>query len=284
MPKSNKPKIPADVAKHTILILGGSGFIGNALYKEFCAYFNTFATYLTPNASLENNHHFFNYNVEEDDVFEILEATRPTIIISALRGDFGYQIIAHQHISEYVLHNDCKIIFLSSANAFDAYSKYPSYEFDKTLSESSYGLLKIKIENMLLRLPKQKVVIARLPIVIAPHSPRVKEIKQHLAEKTAFEIFPNVVMNVTTDSKVTQQIHYIINRNKYGIFHLGSTDLVHHDDFMKEVVKKVSQENLKYKLVYTTNEDRYLAVLPKYNKLPKHLQITSTEVLESFDI
>lgn len=284
MPKSNKKNTPNQLPKHSILILGASGFIGNALYKELCAYFRTFGTYFTPNSQFDNNNHFFNYNVEEDDIFEILEATRPSIIISAIRGDFGHQIIAHRHIAEYVSSYDCKIIFLSSANAFDAYSKYPSYELDKTLSSSSYGLFKIKIENMLLRLPKEKVVIARLPVVIAPHSPRVKEIKQHLADKTAFEVFPNVIMNVTTDSKVTQQIHYIINRKKFGIFHLGSTDLVHHDDFMKEIVKKISQDYLQYKLVYTTNEDRYLAVLPKFNKLPKHLQITSTEVLESFDI
>lgn len=284
MPKSSTPKIPIEISKHTVLILGASGFIGNAIYKELCSYFRTFGTYYRPDSAYEENQHFFNYNIEEDDVYEILQATRPTIIISALRGDFSQQIIAHRHMAEYVNTHDCKVIFLSSANAFDAYSKYPSYEHDKTLSSSSYGLLKIKIENMLLRLPKEKVVIARLPIVIAPHSPRVKEIKQHLAEKTAFEVFPNVVMNVTTDSKVTQQIHYIINRNKFGIFHLGSTDLVHHDDFMKEVVKKVSNEYLQYKLVYTTNEDRYLAVLPKFNKLPKHLQITSSEVLKSFDI
>jgi dTDP-4-dehydrorhamnose reductase len=42
----------------------------------------------------------------------------------------------------------------------------------------------------------------------------------------------------------------------------------------------VSSNNVVYKRVYTTNEDRYLAVLPKYNKLPKHLQITSAEVLK----
>jgi dTDP-4-dehydrorhamnose reductase len=87
-------------------------------------------------------------------------------------------------------------------------------------------------------------------------------------------------MNVTTESKVTQQIHYIINRNRTGIFHLGSIDLVHHDEFFKDIVNTVSTNNVVYKHVYTTNEDRYLAVLPKYNKLPKHLQITSAEVLK----
>ncbi|MFC4723596.1 sugar nucleotide-binding protein [Geojedonia litorea] len=266
--------------KHRVLILGGSGFLGNAIYKELCSYFKTFCTYHTPRKEFESNKHFFQYKVEEDDIFDILKATRPSIIISALRGDFHAQIIAHQHIAEYLLLNDCKIIFLSSANAFDGYSKYPSYELDKTLSESIYGHFKIKIENLLLRLPKKKVVVVRLPMVLGAQSPRVKEIKQHVIDKTAVEIFPNIIMNVTTDSKVTQQIHYIINRNKTGIFHLGSTDLVHHDEFFKDIVNSVSTNHVVYKHVYTTNEDRYLAVLPKFNKLPKHLQITSSEVLE----
>jgi dTDP-4-dehydrorhamnose reductase len=267
--------------KHRILILGASGFIGNAIYKELLGYFRTYGTYRVPKKIYENNHQFFQYNVEEDDVFEILEATKPTIIISCLRGEFRAQTIAHQHIAEYLLAHDCKLIFLSSANVFDAYSKYPSYELDKTLSGSVYGHFKIKIENMLLRLPKRKVAIIRLPMVLGSQSPRLKEIKQHLHDKTAIEIFPNIIMNVTTDSKVTQQIHYIINRNKYGVFHLGSTDLVHHDEYFKDIVKLItSKQDVVYKHVYTTNEDRYLAVLPKFNKLPKHLEITSTEVLE----
>lgn len=265
--------------KHRILILGGSGFIGNALYKEFCSYFKTFGTYHTPKKEFENNTHFFQYTVEEDDIFEILDVTKPTIIISALRGDFHAQSIAHQHIVEYLIDNECKIIFLSSANAFDGYSKYPSYELDKTLSDSIYGHFKIKIENMLLRLPKRKTVIVRLPMVLGTQSPRVKEIKQLIESGSPVEVFPNIIMNVTTDTKVTQQIHYIINRNKTGIFHLGSIDLVHHDEFYKDIVNMVSTNNVVYKRVYTTNEDRYIAVLPKYNKLPKHLQITSAEVL-----
>ena len=96
----------------------------------------------------------------------------------------------------------------------------------------------------------------------------------------AVEIFPNLIMNVTLEKKVTQQIHYIINRNKHGVFHLGSTDLVHHDEFIKDIVAFISEGKVLLKHVFTTNEDRYLAVLPKYNKLPKHLQITSRQILE----
>jgi dTDP-4-dehydrorhamnose reductase len=269
-----------DLNKHRVLILGASGFLGNAIYKELGPYFRTFGTYRTPKKEFDNNKQFFQYNVEEDDVYEILEACKPSIIISAIRGDFHAQTIAHQHIAEYVIESSCKIMFISSANAFDAYSKYPSYELDKTLSHSIYGHFKIKIENLFLRLPKKQVAILRLPMVFGANSPRVQELRRLITDKEAVEIFPNLIMNVTLDKKVTQQIHYIINRNKHGIYHLGSTDLVHHDEFIKEIIASMTEGQVPLKHVYTTNEDRYLAVLPKYNKLPKHLQITSDKVLE----
>ncbi|MEN8790330.1 MAG: sugar nucleotide-binding protein, partial [Flavobacteriaceae bacterium] len=147
-----------------VLILGGSGFLGHALYKELCNYYNTYATYCTA-SSFEDNQQFFSYDMREDDIYRLLERIKPQVIISALRGDFSSQIQAHQHICEYLIKNKCRLYFLSSANVFDAYSKYPSYEYDKTLSESIYGKLKIRIENMLLRLPKAKTAILRVPMV-----------------------------------------------------------------------------------------------------------------------
>ncbi len=266
-------------SKHRILILGASGFLGGSLYKELCSYFKTFGTYHKDNAIFSNNKHFFQYNLEEDDVFEILDIIKPTIIISSLRGDFSAQVIVHKHLSEYIISHNCKLIFLSSANVFDAYSKYPSYEHDKTLSNSIYGHFKIKIENMLLRLPKKKTAIIRLPMVFGAQSPRLNVITQSLKEQTPIDVFPNLIMNVTTDSKFSQQIHYIINRDKSGVFHLGSNDLVHHDDFIKEIVESLGYKNALLKNVYTTNDERYLAVLPKDNLLPKHLQLQSQDIL-----
>jgi len=268
--------------KHRILILGVSGFLGNAIYKELCPYYSTFGTYRTPLLAFENNKQFYQYDFEEDDIFEILDAVKPTLIISALRGDFSAQLTAHKHLFEYIsLKKKCKMVFLSSANVFDAYSKYPSYENDTTLSNSIYGHFKIRLEQLFLKLPSKKIAILRLPMVFGAQSPRVNELKLHLEIDAPIELFPNLIMNVISDQKVTQQLHYIINRNKYGIFHVGSKDLVHHDDFIKDLVSKISAKNPKFKLVYTTNDERYLAVLPKENKLPKHLQMYSLELLDN---
>ena len=265
--------------KSRILILGVSGFIGNALYKELCNYFDTYGTYFS-NSSYASNGQFLKYDLNEDDIFKVLEQVQPDIIISSLRGNFSAQIQAHLHIMEYLAQHNCRLYFLSSANVFDAYSKYPSYEFDKTLSESIYGKLKIRIENMMLRMPEEKIGILRVPMVFGNASPRLKEIKILLDAHEPIEVFPNLIINVTTDDRLTQQIHFLINRNKKGIFHLGSTDLVHHEDFIKEVIKRMGNYHPILKKVFTTNDDRYLAALPKSNKLPKNLRFSYQEVID----
>lgn len=265
--------------KKKILILGGSGFIGNALYKELCNYFDTYGTYLT-NTSFAHNQKFFRYDLQEDDVVRIAEKVQPDFIISALRGDFTSQVQAHSHLVEYVNTKDCKLYFMSSANVFDAYSKYPSYENDKTLSESIYGRLKIKIENMLLRMPNDKAAILRVPMVFGNSSPRVKEIKSQLENNLPIEVFPNLIINVTNDDRLTQQLHYLINHNLSGIFHLGSGDLIQHEEFIREVIKRLGNYHPILKKVYTTNEDRYLAALPKETKLPINLQVAYQEIID----
>lgn len=263
-----------------ILILGGSGFLGQALYRELCNYFDTYATYWSSRKRFEGNRQFLRYDLLEDELNPLLREVRPDIVISALRGDFEAQVQAHADLVAYTAERDVKLLFLSSANVFDAYSKFPSYELDKTLSESIYGRLKIKIENMLLRMPPEKMAILRLPMVFGNTSPRAREIKEALALGEAIEVFPNLIMNVTTDDKLSQQVHYIINRDLHGIFHLGSTDLVHHEDFIKEICGHLSPRKPLLKRVFTTNAERYLAVLPKHNALPANLQLRYQEVID----
>ena len=76
----------------------------------------------------------------------------------------------------------------------------------------------------------------------------------------------------------------IINRNKSGVFHLGSRDLVHHDDFIKEIIETLGHFKPLFKNVYTTNEARYLPVLSKVNNLPKHLQLQSEDIFKELKV
>jgi len=264
-----------------ILIIGASGFIGNALYKELNSYFDTYGTYRTDDAFFEKNQKFFQYDMELEDISILLDNLKPTVIISTIRGNFNSQIDLHQRIINWIKKHKCRLIFMSSANVFDSFSNYPSYEYDKTLSDSVYGRFKIKIENALMRLPTNKYVIARIPMIFGATTPRVQEIKTLHDLKAPIEVFPNVIINITSIFKLTQQIHYIINRNKKGIFHLGSSDVIYHFDLIQEICDTLQLDNPIYKQVYNYNSDRYLAVLPKDNKLPKNLQITTQQVIDS---
>lgn len=264
-----------------ILILGASGFIGNALYKELCSYFDTHGTYLTDRKIFSDNHQFHHFDMETENIEILLQNVKPDVIVSAVRGNFDAQVATHFQIIDYILRTNTKLIFISSANVFDAFTNYPSYEYDKTLSQSIYGRFKIKIENALLRLPNHQYNILRLPMVFGKNSPRVKELKTVIDLGEALEVFPNVVINATEIQKVTQQIHYIINRSREGVFHLGSTDLTHQKDFIEELCEGLGYEHVVFKNVYDSNFDRFLAVLPKDNKLPKNLQITIHDVIEA---
>lgn len=219
--------------------------------------------------------------MNSENIELVLENLKPNIIISAVRGDFDSQVHLHFSIIKYLINKNAKLIFISSANVFDAFTNFPSYEYDKTLSLSVYGRFKIKIENALLRLPNHLYNIVRLPMVFGQNSPRVREIRQILDLNESLEVFPNVVINATEISKVTQQIHYIINRDKEGVYHLGSTDLTHQKDFIEEICEGLGYENPLFKNVYDSNYDRFLAVLPKDNRLPENLEITIQQVIEA---
>ena len=96
----------------SILILGGSGFIGNCLYKELAPYYNTFATYNTAKG-YKKNHHFFYFNLEEGGLETILKEVKPKLIISSLRGEFNAQLETHDFLIKLIKKSDCRILFLS---------------------------------------------------------------------------------------------------------------------------------------------------------------------------
>lgn len=267
--------------RQRILILGGSGFVGNALYKELLPYFDVHCTYCKQNKGFSENHVFHKFCVEADSLFPILNQVRPTLIISALKGEFDSQVEAHCQIVEYALINqNCKVLYMSSSEVFDATTRLPSYENDATLSETTLGKFKITIEKLLLENIPSQTAILRLPIVLGINSPTIFHLRQCIRHQATFEVFPNLVITATTINKVCQQIHYIINQSLRGIYHLASSDMVHHEDLFREITSKIGDNLPIFKSVFYSNEDSYNALLPKENKLPKPCQISISQVIE----
>ncbi|MBL4662469.1 MAG: sugar nucleotide-binding protein [Flavobacteriaceae bacterium] len=272
--------IPTKPHSKTVLILGASGFIGNVLYKELLSYFNVYGTYANQEGVFGENKVFYRYNVEEGGLDVILTEVQPAIIISSLRGDFDAQYKAHELMVEYVVATNARLLLMSTVNVFDGKSEFPSYENDNPFAKSDYGKFKILVEKLVQTLPKKNYAILRLPLVLGVNSPRILQLKQAIKHQAAFEVFPNLIISVTTADKVAQQVHYIINKEVCGIFHLSSKDIVHHEDFFREISEKISEKTPIFKSVFSSNEDSYLAILPKKNKLPKTYHITVAEVID----
>ena len=270
--------------KNKILILGASGFIGNTLYKELLPYFDVYGTYFSAKNEFKNNQVMYFFDVEKDDINVVLNKVNPNYIISSLQGDFKAQYKVHQEINDFVLDAiNCKIIYLSTVNVFDAKGEFPSYENDALLAVSDYGKFKISIEKLIKNLPKSKYTIIRLPMVLGVNSPRIIQLKEASKNHSEFEVYPNLIISVITADKIAQQVHYIINKDLDGIFHLATNDVMHHFDIMEEISEKLGLENVIYKQIFVLNNDyndQYLAILSKYNKLPENYQITISEVIE----
>ncbi|MAP79485.1 MAG: dTDP-4-dehydrorhamnose reductase [Aequorivita sp.] len=267
--------------KHRILILGGSGFIGNAIYKELLSYFEVHGTYCTQVGTFSENQVFHKFCAEKDSVLLLLNSIRPSVIISAFAGESSSAFNVHQEISNYALINsNCAVLYISSAEVFNGKWKHPAYENNVTLSETSAGRFKISVEKLFLETIPQQTTIIRLPMVLGVNSPEILHLRQCMRHHVAFEVYPNLIITATTIDKFCQQIHYIINQSKRGIFHLASNDMVHHDDLFLEIAEKIGGENLIFKNVFRKNDDSYNAILPKENKLPNQHQITISEVIE----
>ncbi len=264
-----------------ILILGASGFIGNAIYKELLPYFNVYGTYCTSQPEFDENQVLFQFDVKNNTIESVLEKVKPNFIISSLRGDFISQFNIHQKLVNYTLkQKNCRILYLSTVNVFDAKSEFPSYENDVVLADSEYGRFKISIEKLVATLPQSKYAILRLPMVLGVNSPRVIQLKQASQFQADFKVYPNLIISITTVNKIAQQIHYIINKNRLGIIHLASNDVIHHSDLFEEISEKLSLKQVVFKKVYTSNKDAYLAILPKENKLPRNYRITVSQVIK----
>jgi nucleoside-diphosphate-sugar epimerase len=267
--------------KNRILIIGASGFIGRSIYLELQSYFDVYGTYATNDEEYAENHVYFKYCLEEGGLDIILQKVKPSIIISSLRGDYDLQLAVQKQLCDYVSDtHHAKIIYLSSMNVFDGKFKLPSYENDKPIAETDYGKFKISAERMLLKNIPTQTIILRLPIILGIHSPRIRQLRQAIKHKSAFEVYPNLTISITTADKVAQQIHYIISKELDGIFHLASYDMIHHEDLFREITSKMGDKTPIFKSVYRRNEDEYLAILQKKNKLPKNYRISVAEVVE----
>ena len=267
--------------KNKVLILGATTFTGKAIYHELCQYMEAYGTYEVEDETLNDNQAFYKLDASFTPISSLLLHIAPTVIISCLEGDYKDHYTAHEAIAYYVAScEECTLFYFSSDKVFDAKFEFPSYEHDVQASSSSFGKFKISVERLLLNTIGDQLAILRTPLVLGPYAPELIHLRQTIKNKANYEVYPNRIVSVTTVNKIAQQVHYLINSERVGIFHLASEDVIHHEDLIQEICEKAHGKYPVLQRVFSRNEDNYLAILPKHNPLPVNYQITVQQVID----
>jgi dTDP-4-dehydrorhamnose reductase len=171
-----------------------------------------------------------------DNVISLMDFVQPQIVISSLRGDFQLQLETHSLIADYLSeNNNGKIIYISTANVFDAEIEKPHYELDKTSSQTDYGNFKIKCERMLQDKLGDQCIIIRIPQVWGKDCPRIIKLIEDTNKNVPIITYPNFYVNYTTNIQIAEWIEFIIQKDMKGIIHIGTKDTYDYMQFQFEV-------------------------------------------------
>ncbi|MFT8888168.1 MAG: sugar nucleotide-binding protein [Ethanoligenens sp.] len=242
----------------TILVLGASGMIGNAIFQNLSTDFAVYGTYCghIPDTSASQYLHF---DVsDKNELADIFQKTKPDIVVSSLRGDFADQGNRHKELAEYLLKTGGRLIFLSTANVFDGCPFKPHSERDVPCPASGYGDFKYRCEQMLQKNLNDQLTIVRLPKVLSK-----KRVQMLLARQTPGQIFPlysNLLMSANTDENVAREIRFIIGHGLSGIYHLTSKDFISYQEFYSGVFTRAGCQNIECKTI-TMSTESYCAEL-----------------------
>jgi len=263
-----------------VLIFGASGYAGRAIAQKLEGNHEVYGTYYSQTEQYCDNNKMFRCELGDTDIAEsILDCVRPQIIISCLRGDFQLQLAAHNQIADYLSGTkDGKIIYISTANVFDAKKEKPHYELDKTDSETDYGNFKIECEQMLQDKLGDRCIIIRVPQILGKDCPRILKLIEDTKSNTPIVTYPNFHINYTTNIQIAEWIEYMIEKELDGIFHIGTKDTCDYMQFQLELSKVLGLNEPVFSKEIIPQKC-FQAVLPSRREIPNNFHLYVTDIL-----
>lgn len=260
-----------------VLILGESGLVGKALSKELKKKYEVYGTYRSNKIDSINSIYYDISKVYE--IVDILNNIKPARIVYCLSGSFDFQIELINELVKYLMPINGKLYFCSTGNVFDGDTTKPHLKDNEPIAESDYGKFKIKCEEILTKGLNDNGIIFRLPMIWGKDSPRLNSILNALKNNEKVNVYTNLFLNNNTDEMLAKQICYIIENDLKGIFHLGSSEVINHYEFVKNVITNLGYKDVKFNEETLPVEKYYLAVLPTAGDLPKEYNFSNEYVI-----
>ena len=260
----------------TVLILGAGGTVGAAVFRQLSSRedMKVFGTYFS--SAQEDTSSMIRFSVEfPDSIYSVLEQVRPDVVISSLRGDFEKQLTAHEITAKYLMENNGKIVYISTANVFDGSFDRPHYESDTPVSCSDYGRFKIRCEELLRDIMGERAAVLRLPFVWGRNSPRFLAVKEG-CKAGKLEVYTDFSCNHTSDLQTADFIEWVIREDKFGIFHVGTTDVT---DYHRFIERLTAEMGVKQPELAAQRVSGMMAVLSGRNDVPDDLKWDSSRLI-----
>ena len=258
-----------------LLVLGGSGLIGNALLKNSKNEFDILTTFYKNPISIKNVRSFqYSFPNDLNNLRELLEKEKPDVLVNTM----GYSNIdfcelnksdtemLHVEVTEKI----CKLcenigtkqIFLSSDYVFDG-EKGNYSEDDVPNPVNYYGLSKLKAEQLILKNPINTIIRTSVIYDWDYRARFFNSVIKNLQNNQEINATTDVYNSVTFLDNLVESIFKVIKLNQNGIFHVVDSACVNRFEFAEIIAKIFQLDKNLIKTVSVQDEPKNIAKRPK---------------------
>ena len=258
-----------------LLVLGGSGLIGNALLKNSKNEFDILTTFYKNHISIKNVRSFqYSFPNDLNNLRELLEKEKPDVLVNTM----GYSNIdfcelnksdtemLHVEVTEKI----CKIcenigtkqIFLSSDYVFDG-EKGNYSEDDVPNPVNYYGLSKLKAEQLILKNSINTVIRTSVIYDWDYRARFFNSVIKNLQNNQEINATTDVYNSVTFLDNLVESIFKVITLNQNGIFHVVDSACVNRFEFAEMIAKIFWLDKNLIKTASVQDEPKNIAKRPK---------------------
>lgn len=227
----------------TLLITGGSGFVGKNLTDFFSGQCRVIATYLThPDvAACDEALELDITDVEQ--VHSVLRRAKPEVVIHAAGNkdvrfcedhpDAAHRVnaIGTQNVAVACRELKAQMIYLSTDLVFECTrGNYAEDEVPNT--DLVYGKSKLEGERLAVQ-ELNDVAICRSAGIYGPGSPLVNWLERKIASGQPVEAFVDVFNSPTYSENLGEMLDVIARRRLSGMFHTAGRERVNRFDFFR---------------------------------------------------
>ena len=258
-----------------LLVLGGSGLIGNALLKNSKNEFDILTTFYKNPVAIKNVRSFqYSFPNDLNNLRELLEKEKPDVLVNTMgysnidfcelnkRDTEMLHVEVTEKICELCENIGTKQIFLSSDYVFDG-EKGNYSEDDVPNPVNYYGLSKLKAEQLILKNPINTVIRTSVIYDWDYRARFFNSVIKNLQSNQAINATTDVYNSVTFLDNLVESIFKVITLNQNGIFHVVDSACVNRFEFAEMIAKIFRLDKNLIKTVSVQDEPKNIAKRPK---------------------